>query len=67
MSNHRVIYKRVVSSDGRTIAEAYSEVITSEDCGSTVAQSVTVSVSATAVYSSASSSASCSSNSSRQA
>jgi riboflavin biosynthesis pyrimidine reductase len=45
MSNYRVIFKRVVSADGRAIAEARSQVVTSNKSDSTVTQSVTVQVS----------------------
>lgn len=55
MSNYRVIFKRVVSADGRAIAEARSEVFTSGDANSTVAQSVTIHVSSSSNSSSASS------------
>lgn len=64
MSNYRVIFKRVVSADGRRIAEAQSEVITSGDFGRTVEQSVTVHVSASGSSSTSSSSISHSSSSS---
>ena len=58
MSNYRVVFKRVVSADGRTIAEAKSEVITSGDPYSTIEQSVTVHISTKVSSSRASSRAS---------
>lgn len=64
MSNYRVIFKRVVSADGRAIAEAQSEVITLGDFGRTVKQSVTVHVFASGSSSTSSSSISHSSSSS---
>ncbi|UIE38730.1 hypothetical protein [Leptodesmis sichuanensis] len=45
MSKYRVIFKRVVSADGRAIAEARSEVFTAGDASSTVAQSMTIHIS----------------------
>lgn len=59
MSNYRVIFKRVVSADGRAIATARSEVSTSGDAASAIDQSVTVHVSSTG---SSSSARSCASN-----
>jgi hypothetical protein len=46
MGNYRVIFKRVISKDGQAIAEARSQVITSEEADNTITQSVTVTVSA---------------------
>lgn len=64
MSNYKVIFKRVISEDGRSIAEVKSEVITSGDFGSTLEQSVTVHVSASGSSSTSSSFISHSSSSS---
>lgn len=58
MSSYRVIFKRVVSEDGRAIAEASSQVITSGNSGGTIAQSVTVHVSTSNSNSASSSSSS---------
>lgn len=58
MSYKKVIFKRVLSPDGKSIAQAYSEVITSDDSQITISQTVTVNVS----YSSSSSRCSTSSS-----
>jgi hypothetical protein len=58
----RVIIKRLISPDGKVIAEARSLVITSDDNGSHIQQSVTVDVSANSSFSRSQSSASVSNN-----
>jgi hypothetical protein len=58
MSNYRVLFKRVIARNGQAIAEAQSQVITSNVSDSTVTQSVTVHVSASSSSSLASSSSS---------
>lgn len=45
MSRSKVVIQRVISPDGKIIAEAKSTAITSDDSESTVSQSVTVKVS----------------------
>jgi len=56
MRTNRVVFKKVVSDNGQAIAEAWSQVITSNDSNSTVTQSVTVQASASDSCSHASSS-----------
>jgi len=55
MSQKKVVFKRVVSQDGRAIAQAYSEVVTNEESAGVTYQSVSVRVSADGTSSSASS------------
>lgn len=45
MISKKILFKRVVSHDGKSVAQAYSEVITSDDTQSTISQTVTVNVS----------------------
>lgn len=45
MSRSRVVIQRLISQDGKVIAEAISTTSASGDSGSTVSQSVTVKVS----------------------
>lgn len=45
MSSNKVIFKRVFSPDGNSVAQAYSEVITSDDSQYTIRQTVRVNVS----------------------
>lgn len=56
MSSKKVIVKRIVSPDGKIIAQAYSEVTISDESNSTSYQSVTVTISSGNSYSSSSSS-----------
>lgn len=60
MSQQKVVFKRIVSPDGKTIAEAYSEVNVSDENTGRIHQSVTVnsSLGSSSSSSSASSSAS---------
>lgn len=55
MSSNKVMFKRLVSPEDKSVAQAYSEVITSDDSQCKIRQTVTVNVS------SSSSSSSCSS------
>lgn len=55
MSSYRVLFKRVISADGRAIAEAHSEVFAIDNSESSVVQSVTVHGSSSGISSSASS------------
>ena len=62
MSRSKVVIQRVISPDGKIIAEAKSTAITSDDSESTVSQSVTVKVSSGNSSCSSSSSSSASSS-----
>ncbi len=64
MSRSRVVFQRVVSPDGKVIAEAKSTASASGDSDSAVSQSVTVKISSGKSYSSSSSSSSASTSSS---
>ena len=61
MNSKKVVVKRVISADGKLIAQAYSEAIASGDSQSTICQNVTVKISSGNSYSSSSSSSSSSS------
>ena len=61
MSQNKVIFKRVISPDGKSIAEAYSEVNVSDESTRIIHQSVTVNVSSGSRSSSSSASSSASS------
>lgn len=61
MSHARVFIKRIVSPDGKIVAEAKSTVITSGDQQSKSSQTVTVNISGNSCSSSSSSSSACSS------
>jgi hypothetical protein len=63
MNHKKAIFKRVVSLDGKTVAEAYSEASTDGDSNSTIHQNVTVRISSGNGYSSSSGSSSSSSSS----
>ncbi len=58
MSQKKVIFKRVISPDGKIIAEAYSEVNVSDGSQGVIQQSVTVNVSSGSSCSSSSASSS---------
>ncbi|CAD5944076.1 hypothetical protein [Planktothrix agardhii] len=64
MSNYKVVFKRIVSPDGKVIAEAKSVVSTSEDQENKISQSVSVNISSVNGSSQAKSSSSSSSTSS---
>lgn len=55
MSQKKVVFKRIVSPDGKSVAEAYSEVNVSDESKSTIHQSVTVKISSSSSSSSSSS------------
>ncbi|PSB23736.1 hypothetical protein [Stenomitos frigidus] len=46
MNQHKVLFQRIVSADGRSIAEARSEVITSDNAQAVSQQSIVVTLSA---------------------
>lgn len=58
MSQRKILFQRIVSSDGQSIAEAKSEVIASDTCKAVSHQSVIVSSTATAKSASSHSSSS---------
>lgn len=60
MSSKKVRYKRVVSPDGKSVTQTYSEVITSDDSQCTIRQTVTINASSSSSSSSCSSSCSAS-------
>ncbi len=62
MSQKKVIFKRVISPDGKSIAEAYNEVNISDESQGVMHQSVTVNVSSGSSSSSSSASSSVSSS-----
>ncbi len=64
MSQRKVLFQRIVSPDGRSVATARSEVITSDPNSTVSHQSVTVTVSTSGTVHSASSCASSASTSS---
>jgi hypothetical protein len=61
MSQNKVIFKRIISPDGKSIAEAYSEVNVSDKSRRIIHQNVTVNVSSGSSSSSSSASSSASS------
>ncbi|MEM7758616.1 MAG: hypothetical protein AAF298_10880 [Cyanobacteria bacterium P01_A01_bin.40] len=63
MNKHRVIRQRIVSPDGKAIAEATSRVVISDNNQTEINQSVSVRVTQTSSYSSSSSSSTSSSRS----
>ena len=64
MSNYKVVFKRIVSPDGKVIAEAKSVVATSDAKENKISQSVFVNSSSVKGYSQAKSNSSSSSTSS---
>ncbi|VXD15035.1 hypothetical protein [Planktothrix paucivesiculata] len=64
MSNYKVVFKRIVSPDGKVIAEAKSVVSTSDDQENKISQSIFVNISSVHGYRSEAKSSSSSSSTS---
>jgi hypothetical protein len=62
MMHKKVLFQRLVSPDGKSVAQAYSEAIVSGDSEATISQSVTVNISSGSYSSSSSTSSSTSSS-----